>query len=179
MSTDNSVAILDIHCPLLLPWSASTDLFIGLADRLAKKANLPTIRLDYRESGLNGNCTHDILGSMAYLKDKYGVSQFLVVGWSSGAGSALRLAAEEQRIVAVATIASKDTDAGTASKLAPRPLLVISDKKEDTVHDAYGAKGDKSIKVIESVEGPEPNSEVEEAIVAFACKTLHKQMPAK
>jgi len=161
--------------------SGPADAFVALADRLAKKANLPTVRMDYKDAGPNEQHTHDMLGVMAYLKDKFGVSQFLVVGWSSGEGAALALAAKEQGIVAVATITDGSVESPDTAKLAPRPLLVISASKDDKTYESYGAKGDRTLKHVEGLSDPkeEHATEIEDAVFSFACKTLHKETPSK
>ncbi|KAK4098912.1 alpha/beta-hydrolase [Parathielavia hyrcaniae] len=134
-----------------------SSIYLSLACKLATLGRgIPSLRLDYRYPAVTERCTRDAQAGMAYLRDMYGLDRFVLVGWSFGGAVAFSAAADDPRVVGVATVASQTADAEGIGKLAPRPVLLLHGSGDNTLSVGcsqrllhwYGA-GDRMLQVFE------------------------------
>ncbi|KAK3898133.1 Alpha/Beta hydrolase protein [Staphylotrichum tortipilum] len=112
-----------------------SSIYLSLACKLATLGRgIPCLRLDYRYPAKAEACVRDVDAAKAYLHDMYGLDRFVLVGWSMGAAVALAAAADDDRVVGCATLASQPLlKEAHIHALPPRPLLVMHGTADNTV----------------------------------------------
>lgn len=110
--------------------------YLSMADKLASlNRGIPALRLDYRYPARARYCIADLRAAMDYLRTGYAASRFVLVGWSFGGAVAIEAAAEDERIVGVATLASQSAETEGIDVVARRsvPLLVLHGGADQTL----------------------------------------------
>lgn len=129
-----------------------------MADKLAAlDAAIPTLRLDYRFPARNSPCCRDVLAGMEYLQSGFGISRFVLVGWSFGGAPVFTVAGGDERVVGCATVASQTAETEGIRDLAPRPVLLLhgtgdatlSPRCSERLYDMYGEEGEREVKFFE------------------------------
>lgn len=111
-----------------------SSIYLSLACKLATLGRgIPTLRLDYRFPSRTAPCVADARAGMSYLRDMYGLDRFVLIGWSFGGAVVFTAAAEDERVVGCATVASQTADAEGVRRLAPRPLLLLHGSGDNTL----------------------------------------------
>lgn len=138
-----------------------SSIYLSMADKLASLKNgngLPVLRLDYRFPARNRHCVRDVYAGMDLLEREYGVSRFVLVGWSFGGAPVFTVGgAEKERVVGCATIASQTAETDGIEDLSPRPVLLLhgtadktlSQRCSENLYRAYGPAGDRRIELFE------------------------------
>jgi len=144
--------------------SGPEDIFIELADRLAKKAGLPTIRLEYKEVPKADHIQPDILACANYLKTNFSSHRFLIGGCSNGIESVSALLKEkgEENYAGLFWVDPKSID-GLPEKA---PALIFD--SEGHYKADYESKGNKTVKPYK------PEDDIVGEIYQYAAKTLGK-----
>ena len=132
-------------------------IYLSLACKLATLGRgIPCLRLDYRYPSTTGPCINDVKAGMAYLRDMSGLDRFVLIGWSFGGAVVFSVAAEDQRVVGCATVASQTAGCEGIEKLPPRPVLLMHGSRDNTLDvgcsqrlfHMYGC-GDRTLEVFE------------------------------
>ncbi|KAL4804170.1 Alpha/Beta hydrolase protein [Aspergillus unguis] len=163
--------------------SGPSGIYPSLADKLALLIGVPVIRLDYRVPASTEYCVPDMIATMNHLEQRFGSSQFFVVGWSFGGSPCFTVAAQEpDRVCGVATVASQTAGTSGVRKLSPRPLLLLhgggdtclSSKCSESLYEQYGKNGYRELKIFPGDNhGLSMNaSEVEGLLLVFAATAL-------
>lgn len=136
-------------------------IYVSLADKLASLPHLsiPVLRMDYRYPARNQYCTQDVLSAMSHLQTTFpSIIRFVLVGWSFGSAPVLTAAARvPDGIAGCAVVAPQTAETGGITTLAPKPLLLLHGTDDRTLsyicstrlYEAYGAKGQREIKLFE------------------------------
>lgn len=133
-------------------------LYLSLACKLAVLGvGIPTLRLDYRYPARNQYCVDDVKAAIEYLGDMYGLTHFVLVGWSFGGAPVFTVGGDDPRVVGCATIASQTAETGGIQNLAPRPVLLLhgtgdrtlSYKCSEQLYSQYGSGGSRVLKLFE------------------------------
>lgn len=133
-------------------------IYLSMADKLAAlDAAIPTFRLDYRFPARNTLCCADVLAGMEYLEAGFGISRFVLVGWSFGGAPVFTVAGKDERVVGCATVASQTAETEGIRKLAPRPVLLVhgtgdktlSPRCSERLYEMYGERGSREIRFFE------------------------------
>lgn len=125
-----------------------SSIYLSIADKIASlKKGIPVMRLDYRYPARNGYCCRDVVKAMDYLQNGYGISRFVLVGWSFGGAPVFTLGGRDERIVGCATVASQtaDTDGIDGVATSNKPVLLLhgtgdgtlSPRCSERLRDAY------------------------------------------
>lgn len=125
-----------------------SSIYLSIADKIASlKKGIPVMRLDYRYPARNAYCCHDVEKAMDYLQNGYGISRFVLVGWSFGGAPVFTLGGKSQRVVGCATVASQTADTGGIEEVATsnKPVLLLhgtgdktlSPRCSERLRDAY------------------------------------------
>jgi hypothetical protein len=138
------------------------DIFIQLADRLAKKAGLPTIRLEYKETPKADHIQPDILACANYLKTNFSSHRFLIGGCSNGIDSVLSLLNDKEDYAGLFWVDPKSIDGLPSSKAT---LIFDSEGQFKADHES---KGNKTVKPYK------PEDDIVGEIYQYAAKTLGK-----
>lgn len=86
-----------------------SSIYLSIADKLASlKQGIPVMRLDYRYPARNKYCVADVQAAMKYLEAGYGISRFVLVGWSFGGAPVYTLGGCDERVVGCATCCEPD-----------------------------------------------------------------------
>jgi alpha/beta superfamily hydrolase len=134
-----------------------SSIYLSLACKLATLGRgIPCLRLDYRYPAINQPCVNDAKAGMAYLRDMYGLDRFVLIGWSFGGAVVFTAAAEDERVVGCATVASQTAGCEGIRKLPPRPVLLLHGSGDNTLNvgcsqrlwHMYG-DGDRMLQVFE------------------------------
>jgi len=168
-----------------------------MATKLAAlSATVPTLRMDYRFPARDSACCEDVLAAMEYLSTAFGITKFVLVGWSFGGTPVFTVGGEDQRVVGCATVASQTAGTEGIRSLAPRPVLLLHGLEDSTLsprcseqlYDMYGPEGDREIKFFEGDNHALTTSSVlaEELLIGFVVKCAgigmsksEKEMAAK
>ena len=135
-----------------------SSMYLSMADKLASlNTGIPVMRLDYRYPARNKYCVADVLAAMNYLETGYGLSRFVLVGWSFGGAPVFTLGGSDERVVGCATVASQTADTDGIRSVAPRPVLLMHGTGDKTLryscsrrlYDEYGTKGERELKLFE------------------------------
>ena len=135
-------------------------IYISMADKLASLQNgLPILRMDYRIPARNKYCVADVLAAMDHLSAQYGVSKFVLVGWSFGGAPAFTVGGQDSRVVGCATIASQTAETEGIRAVGRRgvPALLLHGTDDRTLsphcserlYDMYGSKGQRKVHYFE------------------------------
>lgn len=111
-------------------------MYLSIADKVASlQRGVPVLRLDQRYPARTKYCVADIKAAMDYLHNGFAVSRFVVVGWGFGSAPAITAAAEDDRIVACATIAGQLAETEGIEQIAKRsmPVLFIHGMEDRTL----------------------------------------------
>lgn len=104
-------------------------MYLALGTKLpALSARIPVLRLDYRYPARTKPCVADTKAAMHYLKQMFGIEQFVLVGWSFGGAPVYTVAGRDERVVGAATVASQTADAMTGARETGRrsvPALML------------------------------------------------------
>lgn len=114
-------------------------MYISMAEKIASlRRGIPALRMDYRVPGCNESCVADVLAAMRYLQKGYAVSRFVLVGWSSGGETVMRVGGTDERVVGCAAVAAKTADMEGIGSVAAKslPLLLLHGAKDETVAPA-------------------------------------------
>ncbi|EAW20162.1 uncharacterized protein NFIA_097910 [Aspergillus fischeri NRRL 181] len=162
--------------------SGPGSIYPSLADKLALLLGIPSIRLDYRRPARTEYCSADIVASFTYLREHFNSSAFVLVGWSFGGSPCFTVAAQDDRVRGVATVASQTANTVGIKKLSPRPVLllhgtddkVLSPTCSETLYREYGDTGPREIRLLPGDDHglTKHSTEVEKMIFEFAAKTL-------
>lgn len=135
-----------------------SSIYISMADKLASlNKGIPVMRLDYRYPARNRYCVADVQAAMTYLKTGYGLSRFVLVGWSFGGAPVYTLGGSDERVVGCATVASQTAETDGIQSVAPRPVLLMHGTGDKTLrytcsqrlYDEYGTKGERELKLFD------------------------------
>ncbi|TKX25493.1 hypothetical protein C1H76_2143 [Elsinoe australis] len=134
-----------------------SSIYLSMADKLAcLRKGIPVLRMDYRYPARNKYCVPDVLAAMDYLQNGWGVSRFVLVGWSFGGAPVFTVGGKEDRIVGCATVASQTAETDGIQQVARKglPLLLLhgtgdrtlSSRCSQDLYDSYGhsARGGQS-----------------------------------
>lgn len=130
-------------------------IYLSMADKLAAlDAAIPTLRMDYRYPARNAPCCRDVLAGMEYLETAFGISRFVLVGWSFGGAPVFTVGGTDKRVIGCATVASQTAETEGIRKVAPRPVLLLhgtgdgtlSPRCSERLYDMYGERGQREIK---------------------------------
>lgn len=133
-----------------------SSIYLSLADKLASlQYPIPALRLDYRYPARNKYCVRDVLAAMQQLEEQYGISRFVLVGWSFGGAPVFTVGGNDHRVVGCAAIASQTAETDGVRSLAPRPLLLLhgtgdrtlSKSCSERLYAQYGTNGDRVLKL--------------------------------
>jgi pimeloyl-ACP methyl ester carboxylesterase len=136
--------------------SGPAGLYPSLADKIALLLSIPCLRLDYREPARTENCVADMQASFDYLRDHFGATRLVIVGWSFGGSPCFTVAAREpSRVAGVATIASQTAKTDGVRVLSPRPMLLLHGEDDmvlapscsKSLFNSYGSDGDREMKL--------------------------------
>ena len=131
-----------------------SSIYLSLADKLASlKQPVPALRLDYRYPARNKYCVRDVLSAMDELESHYGITRFVLVGWSFGGAPVFTVGGCDERVVGCATIASQTAETDGIRALSPTPLLLLhgtgdrtlSPSCSESLYARYGEKGDRQL----------------------------------
>ena len=134
-------------------------IYLGLADKIASlDEGIPVMRLDYRYPAINRYCTADIEAAMGHLEKRYGISRFILVGWSFGGAPVFTVGGKDERVVACAMMASQLAETEGIKTLAPRPLLLMHGTSDRTLrysgsqelYASYGDRGERRLELFEN-----------------------------
>lgn len=136
-----------------------SSIYLSLACKLAALASgVPALRLDYRYPARNRYCAGDMRAAMAHLQAAYGLSRFVLVGWSFGGAPVFTVGGSDDRVVGCATVASQTAETEGVARLAPTPLLLLHGTDDRTLspacserlYERYGEKaGWRRLKLFE------------------------------
>ena len=135
-----------------------SSIYISMADKLASlNKGIPVMRLDYRFPARNKYCVADVQAAMDYLKTGYGLSRFVLVGWSFGGAPVYTLGGSDDRVVGCATVASQTAETDGIRKVAPKPVLLMHGTGDRTLryscsqrlYEEYGTKGERELKLFD------------------------------
>ena len=135
-----------------------SSIYLSIADKLASLSKgIPVMRLDYRYPARNKYCVADVKAAMRYLENGYGLSRFVLVGWSFGGAPVFTLAGSEERVVGCATVASQTAETDGIRNMAPKPVLLMHGTGDRTLryscsqrlYDEYGMQGDRELKLFD------------------------------
>ncbi len=104
----------------------------GTYSRLAetfRERGITSLRLDYRQPNVLGECVMDVLAGVAYLK---GTSHepVVLVGHSFGGAVVIAAGAASDHVKGVASLAPQTHGAQLAGRLSPKSLLVVHGKAD-------------------------------------------------
>ena len=131
---------------------------LSIADKFASlNKGIPVMRLDYRYPARNRHCVADVQAAMKYLETGYGLSRFVLVGWSFGGAPVYTLGGCDERVVDCATVASQTAETDGIKSVAPRPVLLMHGTGDRTLrylrsqqlHNEYGTKGERELKLFD------------------------------
>src|SRR4051794_35585400 len=91
-----------------------------------------SLEVDYRHAGSLESCIEDTRTGIAYLR-QLGSSRIVLVGHSFGGAVVLRSAADEPKVIAVATLSSQTAGVGNVAQLAPRALLFVHGEDDEVL----------------------------------------------
>jgi dienelactone hydrolase len=162
-------------------------IYLSMATKLAAlSATVPTLRMDYRFPARNEAGCEDVLAAMEYLATAFGISKFVLVGWSFGGAPVFTVGGRDQRVVGCATVASQTAATEGIRDLAPRPVLLLHGLEDSTLsprcseqlYDMYGPHGDRDIKFFEGDNHALTKSSVlaEELLIRFVVKCAGTRM---
>lgn len=135
-----------------------SSIYLSMADKLASlNKGIPVVRLDYRYPARNKYCVADVQAAMKYLETGYGLSRFVLVGWSFGGAPVFTLGGRDERVVGCATVASQTAETDGIRNAAPKPVLLMhgtGDKPlsysfSQRLYDEYGTKGERELKLFD------------------------------
>ncbi|KAJ5875149.1 uncharacterized protein N7473_012496 [Penicillium subrubescens] len=136
--------------------SGPAGIYPSLADKIALLLSIPCLRLDYREPARTEYCVADMQAAFDYLRDHFGATHFVIVGWSFGGSPCFTVAAREPvRVAGVATIASQTAKTDGVRALSPRPMLLLHGEEDrvpapscsKSLFNSYGDDGDREMKL--------------------------------
>ena len=89
------------------------------------------------------------------LEAGYGITRFVLVGWSFGGAPVLTVGGADTRVCGCATIASQTAETDGIRTLSPTPLLLLhgtgdrtlSPSCSESLYARYGEKGDRQIRL--------------------------------
>ncbi|KAH3328609.1 hypothetical protein KXW13_000582 [Aspergillus fumigatus] len=162
--------------------SGPGSIYPSIADKLALLLGIPSIRLDYRRPARTEYCSADIVASFTYLREHFNSTTFVLIGWSFGGSPCFTVAAQDDRVRGVATVASQTANTVGIKRLSPRPVLllhgtddkVLSPACSETLYREYGNTGPREIRLLPGDDHglTRHSTEVEKMIFEFAAKTL-------
>jgi len=140
-----------------------SSMYLSMADKLASlRKGIPVLRMDYRVPARNKYCVPDVLAAMDYLHTGYGVSRYVLVGWSFGGAPVFTVGGQDDRVVGCATVASQTADTEGIREVGRKgtPILLLhgtgdktlSPRCSQNLYDSYGYSmrdGDRQIKFFE------------------------------
>jgi len=135
-----------------------SSIYLFMADKLASLSTpIPVLRLDYRFPARNKYCTRDVVAAMNLLEAQYGLSRFVLIGWSFGGAPVFGVGGMDQRVIGCAAVASQTAETEGVRLLAPRPVLLLHGTGDRTLSyscserlfDMYGHSGDRQLKLFE------------------------------
>lgn len=131
-----------------------SSIYLSLACKLVTiGSGVPVLRLDYRYPARTRYCASDVRAAMKYLESEYGLTKFILVGWSFGGAPVFTVGGSDDRVVGCATVASQTADTEGIKKLAPTPVMLLHGKDDRTLsyscserlYKQYGEKGRREI----------------------------------
>lgn len=88
-----------------------SSIYLFLADKLASlEQPVPALSLGYRYPARGRYCVRDVLAAMDELGSGCGMKNCVLVGWSIGGTSVVRIGGSDTRVVGCATIGSQITE---------------------------------------------------------------------
>ena len=133
-------------------------MYPSLADRVVNTdEGIPVLRLNYRYTARIQYCVADVKAAMKCLEDNFGVSRFVLVGWSFGGALVSALGGSDERVVACAMVASQRAETSGVQTMAPRPLLLVHGTSDQTMrysasqelYEEYGEEGERKLKLFD------------------------------
>lgn len=166
--------------------SGPGSVYLSMGCKLATPgAGIPVLRLEHRYPARNRYCAGDVRAAMDWLGDAYGLTRFVLVGWSFGAAPVFTVAEEDERVVGCAAVAGQTAETEGIRGLAPRPVLLVHGKEDNTLsyscserlYEKYGSKGSRELRLFEGGNHALMGhaAEVEELLCDFVdrCATYH------
>jgi dienelactone hydrolase len=98
-------------------------IFANLAEEFTSQ-DITSLRLNYREPGVNTESVLDALCGLEYLKGM-GYSRVALVGHSFGGAVVIATAVLSEQVVAVVSLSPQTYGASGAPHVSPRPLLLV------------------------------------------------------
>ncbi|OCL10216.1 alpha/beta-hydrolase [Glonium stellatum] len=135
-----------------------SSIYLSMANKLASLSMpVPALRLDYRFPARNKYCVRDVQAAMDLLETEYGLSRFVLIGWSFGSAPVFTVAGIDQRVIGCGTVASQTAETEGLKLLAPRPVLLLhgtgdrtlSYRCSERLFDMYSLNGDRQLKLFE------------------------------
>ncbi|EXJ61016.1 hypothetical protein A1O7_05169 [Cladophialophora yegresii CBS 114405] len=164
--------------------SGPSGIYVSIGDKLSSlRRGIPVLRLDYRYPADNNPCVEDVTSAMGYLDGKYSIRSYVLVGWSFGGAPVFTVGGQEKdRVLGCATVASQTAATNGIRYLAPRPVLLLHGTGDRTLnwhcsqslYEAYGKKGDRSLKLFEGDDHAltKNSHEAEELLCSFIARCL-------
>lgn len=158
-----------------------SEMWPSLANRVANSDDgILVLRLNYRYTAQIKYCIADVKTAMKCLEDRYSITHFILVGWSFGGALVSAMGGSDERVIACAMAASQKAGTEGVQTMAPRPLLLVHGKSDQTMRysasqelfEEYGKEGERELKLIdgEDHEFSRYTGEVEEMLCTFIMK---------
>jgi alpha/beta superfamily hydrolase len=113
-----------------------SSIYVSMADKIASlRRGIPVLRMDYRVPAMKKECVIDVLAAMDYLQKGFGVSRFVLIGWSFGGVPVTTVGGMDERIVGCAVVASQSAGTEGIERMAARslPLLLLHGTADQTL----------------------------------------------
>lgn len=120
-----------------------SSIYSSMADKIASlRRGIPVLRMDYRYPGRDKCCVADALAAMDFLQKGLGIVRFVLVGWSYGGGPVMAVAAQDDRVVGCATIASQIDETEGIERVAAKglPLLLLHGTADQTFAPSFSER---------------------------------------
>jgi dienelactone hydrolase len=101
-----------------------SNIYHPLAEDL-QKSGISSLLIDCRYNPDLDECISDMLASIDYTDDNYGIKIIGLIGWSFGGAVVISAAAADHRVKTVVTVASQSYGTREVDLIAPRPILLI------------------------------------------------------
>jgi pimeloyl-ACP methyl ester carboxylesterase len=113
-----------------------SSIYISMADKIASlRRGIPVLRMDYRYPARNKYCVADVVAAMDFLQRTFGISRFVLVGWSFGGAPVMTVGGQDDRVVGCATVASQTAETDGIERIAAKslPLLLLHGTGDQTL----------------------------------------------
>jgi Dienelactone hydrolase and related enzymes len=113
-------------------------IYVRLSEELIKN-EIATLKISYRYDADLQHSIDDLESAISYMKEKYKISQVILVGWSMGAGTVIRTACkyqDEKLVTGVITLAGQIKKILSIKKLAVPWLMIHGENDKDIPLDS-------------------------------------------